>query len=217
MTETYEMKAKFNYRKNLQARYIAHLDTIDIICKALRRSDISYAVTQGCHVRPKITFGPPLPLGHVSHCEYFILTLTTTPNLQDLQKKLTEQLPLGMKILDIEYPWIEKKASQMGEHVNYNLWFKTDKSAQKAISFLQNSDADFEVISKGRPRKYKLGKAVQSLELEKDKSDIFIRAEFIQGIADVPSVSKIVTALSVFLGDFRDDLSLIERTALKAL
>ena len=45
----------------------------------------------------------------------------------------------------------------------------------------------------------------------------FITADFIQGLAEVPSVSKIITALARFLGDSKDSLKLIERLSLQAL
>ena len=42
-----EIKAKVIYTKTKQSRYVAHLDNIDVMCKALRRIQLPYAVTQG--------------------------------------------------------------------------------------------------------------------------------------------------------------------------
>ena len=44
-----------------------------------------------------------------------------------------------------------------------------------------------------------------------------IIADFLQGLAEVPSVSKIITALARFLGEDRDSLELIERLSIQAL
>jgi uncharacterized protein (DUF2344 family) len=60
---TQEFRLKVSYSKTKQARYIPHLDTIEVVAKAIRRLKLPYAVSQGCHVRPKITFGAHFPLG----------------------------------------------------------------------------------------------------------------------------------------------------------
>lgn len=212
-----EVKVRVDYSKTCQARYIAHLDTIDVISKALRRLQLPYAVTQGCHVRPKITFGPPLPLGHASFCEYFILTLTRAVEAEWLQTSLNNELPQGMRVLKITIPYTEKKSGNAGERLQYHMLFTDLVSAEKARAYLQNVDTAFEVERKGQKKNYRLGDAVKKADITQKDGKILLEAEFIQGLADVPSVSKIVTALARHLGDQKDSLKLIERIALSEL
>ena len=47
--------------------------------------------------------------------------------------------------------------------------------------------------------------------------DYIIVADFIQGVPDIPSVSKIITALSKFLMEGKESLKLIERLSIQAL
>lgn len=217
MNQPAEFKTRVNYSKTRQARYIAHLDTIDIICKALRRIHLSYAVTQGCHVRPKISFGPPLPLGHASYCEYFVITLLQQPDPEALKTALNRELPQGMEVLSVDCPWVDKKAAAVGEQVEYRLHFSSRATADRARSWLLNPESAFQVVRKGEARKYTIGKAVQRADLAEADDSWQLQAEFIQGLADVPSVSKIVTALAEQLGESRDDFYLLERIALKEL
>ncbi|NCB39874.1 MAG: DUF2344 domain-containing protein [Erysipelotrichia bacterium] len=214
MSTAEEFKVRVDYTKTCQSRYIAHLDTIDVISKALRRLQLPYSVTQGCHARPKLTFGPPLPLGHASFCEYFILTMASPVDAEWLKTALTRELPHGMHVSKIEMPYTEKKTGTNGEKLTYRLVFSDNETAQKAVDFLQNPSVTFEVERKGQLKKYQLGDAVRQTKLSQYEDKYLVEAQFVQGLPDVPSVSKIVTALAEHLGESKNGLMLIERVAL---
>jgi len=211
-----EVKVRVEYSKTCQARYIAHLDTIDVICKALRRLQLPYAVTQGCHVRPKISFGPPLPLGHASYCEYFVLTLTEAVDSQTLQVSLNRELPSGMRVISITNPYVEARSGNFGEKLHYRFSFTSAEVAETAQQWLLNPETAFSAESKGKTRTYMIKSAVLGASIAKNDS-LILEADFIQGQADVPSVSKIVTALAGFLDTRKDCLRLIERVSLSEL
>lgn len=206
-----ETKVKVTYSKTCQARYIAHLDTIDVICKALRRLQLPYSVTQGCHVRPKISFGAPLPLGHASYCEYFVLTLNKAVDARWLQEALNREFPSGMRVLQIETPYIEQKSANFGEKLSYRFTFSESSTAEESMRYLIDENTSFAVDRKGQIRNYHLKNAVISVKMAEHENKPVLAAEFVQGQADVPSVSKIVTALAAHLGDRKDHLQLIER------
>lgn len=212
-----EIKAKVVYTKTQQARYVAHLDNIDVMCKALRRIQLPYAVSQGCHPRPKLSFAPPLPLGHASYCEYFVVTLTKAIDPEWLKKALTKELPNGMEVIEVITPYHDKRTRNKGDCVKYRLTFDSEEICNKAFDFLINPETTFETESKGRIRTYKLGSAVKKPTMYHEDNKYIITADFFQGLAEVPSVSKIITALAKFLGDSKDSLKLIERLSLQAL
>ncbi len=211
-----EVKVRVEYSKTCQSRYIAHLDTIDVICKALRRLQLPYAVTQGCHVRPKISFGPPLPLGHASYCEYFVLTLTGAVDTQKLQDSLNRELPGGMKVISIINPYVETRNGNFGEKLHYRFSFTRAEVAELARKWLLNPETAFSAESKGKTRTYMIKSAILGAKIAENDS-LILTADFIQGQADVPSVSKIVTALAGFLDAQKDCLRLIERVSLSEL
>lgn len=212
-----EIKAKVIYTKTKQSRYVAHLDNIDVMCKALRRIQLPYAVSQGCHPRPKLSFASPLPLGHASFCEYFVVTLTKEIDPEWLKTALSKELPNGMDVLEVITPYHEKRTKNKGDCVKYRLTFNDEDICNKALDFLNNPETSFEIESKGRLRSYKLGSAVKNSVMSHENGKYLIVADFLQGIAEIPSVSKIITALARFLGEDRDSLQLIERLSIQSL
>ncbi len=212
--ETPEVKIKIEYTRKLQTKYISHLDNADILTKALRRIRLPYNVTQGCHQRPKLSFSLPLPLGHASNCEYVIVALSQEIDTDSLIKGLNNELPEGMRVTNVVQPWIDAKKQNLGEKVEYKLYFKDLVTAETSIEFLTNPQTSFESIHKGKTRKYEIGDAVLSNNLIKENDNYVLEIEFKQGMAGVPSVSKVITALSEHLNDLKDNLFLIERLSL---
>ncbi|UCD16523.1 MAG: TIGR03960 family B12-binding radical SAM protein [Candidatus Zixiibacteriota bacterium] len=84
-------------RKGLR-RFLSHLDNVRVFERALRRSGLPVAFTQGFHPHMKISFGPPLALGYTSEAEYLDLTLEQPVQI-DLVAKLNETLPDGFFII----------------------------------------------------------------------------------------------------------------------
>ncbi len=89
---------RISYAKNSELRFTSHLDTIRIFQHSLRRAKINLAYSQGFHPRPKISPGPPLPLGLCSSNEYLDTQLLNSYP-PDLNEQLNEYLPPGITIL----------------------------------------------------------------------------------------------------------------------
>ncbi len=85
------------YSKNSKIRFISHLETMRIFQLGFKRSDINLAYSQGFHPRPKISSGPPLPLGLCSDKEYLDIQLINNYP-PDFDKKLNQVLPEGLTI-----------------------------------------------------------------------------------------------------------------------
>ena len=214
---TQEFRLKVSYSKTKQARYIPHLDTIEVVAKAIRRLKLPYAVSQGCHVRPKITFGAPLPLGHASYCEFFILILSEKLEPQTIQEAFVNNLPEGMQVTKVEYLPDEKKSPYQGEILNYRFTFDDEEVLNTAKSYLENPDSEFEVIRKKKTKVYTIGEAVRKIEIKKENDIFLLIVEFIQGTPNTPSVSKIVTALAENLKEKRVHLTLLERLSIQGI
>ena len=59
----------FRYIKRSDARYIGHIDTMNIILRALRASGIEINMHRKYHPMPKIALSDALPIGIESTCE----------------------------------------------------------------------------------------------------------------------------------------------------
>ncbi|MFH1453912.1 MAG: TIGR03960 family B12-binding radical SAM protein [Armatimonadota bacterium] len=106
ITETDNKQAKFKYRvkysKGGNLKFIGHLDTLKTIIRAVNRSFLPVAYSQGFRPRMKISASHPLGLFYTSEAEYFDIELLREVNPQDINKLLIKQFPEGFKVLDIE-------------------------------------------------------------------------------------------------------------------
>lgn len=88
------------YRKAGEVRWISHLDLKNTLERALRRAELALELTQGYNPRPKLSFGPPLPLGATGEGELFAVHLAEATDPDELKRRLNEQLPPGLEILE---------------------------------------------------------------------------------------------------------------------
>ena len=70
---------RIHYQKLGYTKYISHLDLIRLFDRIFRRSGIHIAYTNGYNKRPKMSFGPPLSLGHTSDSEYMDIEVNSPP------------------------------------------------------------------------------------------------------------------------------------------
>jgi hypothetical protein len=90
------------YAKRGDARYLGHLDTVDIMLRALRSAGISLKMHGKYHPKPRISLSPALPVGVESTQER--LEIETEPCTEidgPLVKRIDAHLPSGIKILSV--------------------------------------------------------------------------------------------------------------------
>jgi len=82
-------------------RYFSHLDWQNTFLKALSKSGLNIAFSQGFNPTMKVSLGVALPLFAESECELADIEILDDLKPADLQLKLEKVLPNGCKILDI--------------------------------------------------------------------------------------------------------------------
>jgi radical SAM family uncharacterized protein/radical SAM-linked protein len=92
-------RVRIRWSKNEEVRFSSHLDVIRMFERAIRRSGIPIAFSEGFHPHLKISFGPPLPLGFVSEAEYLDLQLTE-PYSPSIFFGLDKALHPGFRLLE---------------------------------------------------------------------------------------------------------------------
>ncbi len=96
----------FNYRiHHLKLRpfhLISQLDITRLWDRVLRRSMVPVAYTRGFNPRPKLSFGPALPLGVSSHAEFLDIALTEHIPEKTLKEQLNTQLPSELSIVNLK-------------------------------------------------------------------------------------------------------------------
>lgn len=105
------------FTKDLDVKYISHLDLMRVFERALRRAIIPIAYTQGFNPRPRMSFAAPLALGVSSQGEYLELELDQDMDLKDFTEALNKTLPIGIEILKVEV--IEKTEKALMAQVQW--------------------------------------------------------------------------------------------------
>jgi hypothetical protein len=96
----------FRYTKLSDARYIGHIDTMNIILRALRASGIVINMHRKYHPMPKIVLSDALPIGIESTCELIEIEVAKDIAVgQGTLEAINRNMPEGMKMQEfIEGP-----------------------------------------------------------------------------------------------------------------
>lgn len=83
------------------ARWLSHLELVTAFYRALRRSGLPLAFTQGFHPLPRVAFYGALPVGVESLTEILDLDLAQPQPPAEIATALNRELPLGLQILQV--------------------------------------------------------------------------------------------------------------------
>lgn len=92
------MRAAFRFRKAGASRYIAHLDLMRAMNRAIRRAGLPAKVSQGFHPHIVMSFAQALGLGYLSEAEYMEISLPDGYSLKDAEGALNTAMPDGLRV-----------------------------------------------------------------------------------------------------------------------
>src|SRR5262249_1567443 len=92
-------KVRIRFRKGGDLRLVSHRDLMKCFERSLRRAALPIHVSQGFHPMPRMVFGMPLALGIIGMNEVLELELDQVIEPEEIQRRLTEQMPPGLEIL----------------------------------------------------------------------------------------------------------------------
>ena len=112
-----ELKTRFRikYAVGENFRYASHLDLVRAFYRALRRSELPIAYTQGFSPHPLVSFGPPLPVGVTSVGEYLDFQMAHHYS-GNITRDFGPFLPKDIRILETRS--ISRKADSLGKIIN---------------------------------------------------------------------------------------------------
>lgn len=102
---------RVRFKKEGRARYISHLDLNRCMQRALRRAHIPVWRTQGFNPHPYIVFAMPLSIFYESDCEIMDARLDGEMPLDEVARRLNENLPEGIAVTDVFEP--KKKLAEI--------------------------------------------------------------------------------------------------------
>ena len=146
--------------------YLGHLEFLQIIQRTLRRAHLSPHYSKGFNPSPKISFGPALPVGTMSRCEFFSIDLVSPlSDLQQTKTSLNEALPAGMEITDIS-PLIGKMVQNM--ICTYEIELPRDLSEDE-MALIANFDSMdslvVERVRKGRRKSLDIRPLIEAIDV----------------------------------------------------
>ena len=103
------------YRKGDRLRWISHLDLKRTLERAMRRAQLPLALSEGHNPHPRVSFGPPLPLGATGDAEVLAFYLSEAIDPGEVKDRLNQQLPSGLEIVEAWLPPRYKKKETFGD------------------------------------------------------------------------------------------------------
>jgi len=167
-------------------------------------------------VRPKVIFGPPLPLGHSSSCEMMDFFLEEKLDEKEVGRVLSSQLPKGFEMREsIALDMNTENLPQICE-IRYSLVIKKTgvRTKEEIIDFFKNPEREIRSFKPGERKSFVLGDCLIEISEETHGDDIRIFFGFLQGRKNTPSVSRIFSTLFDFLGSKCEDILEIERISI---
>ena len=194
---------RLKYRKGAEVRFISHLDTGRALRRALSRAAIALSYSQGFSPRPKISFGPPLAVGHLSETEYVDVVVAEPIDPQRLADRLNAVLPAGLQVVwagkvppgspsvsaaitELEYealvPW-----KAIGDRD------KAERDLQSALERFQQADGlILERERKGRIQRFDLKQQVPMLKADCGSDGVGVTMRISVGKAGFPKPEEVL-------------------------
>ena len=136
--ETFRYRLKVTKQGIL--RYFSHLDWQNTFQKAILRSGLKIAFTQGFNPTPKVSMGIALPLFLESDCELIDVELLNNISCEEFSKTLSKYLPQGCVIKEIKQIQKQEKAiDQTAQWAEYKISLIKDDDCNLK-SFVYNCD-----------------------------------------------------------------------------
>ena len=111
---------RIEVKKEGPVRYLSHLDYVEALQRALRRSGLPIAYSQGFNPHMKVSFAVALAVGVASEGEWADVELAELVSSQEFFERLAPSLPEGMKLLRVRlYPEKPKSLSTVLRAASY--------------------------------------------------------------------------------------------------
>lgn len=95
------MRVRIKYAKPNAGRFLSHLDLMHAWERAIRRTEVPLAFSQGYNPHPKIAFGSALSVGTTSDGEYMDVELAQDIDVSVWAEQLAQALPPALALVEM--------------------------------------------------------------------------------------------------------------------
>ena len=217
-----QSKYRAQIRKGSEIAVLSHLDYMNVFMRALLRSKLPAAWSEGFNPHLKVSFATALAVGVTSDCEYVDFELTAPVSEFEVAKRLNTQLPRGAEILRLKK--LRGKSKPVMSLVDLSRYEVRLPFEEKFLSAAQMSVKNFNLtpeinftrITPKKTRELELKKFIAApVEISLAGGELLIKFAvkiFLDGSLKPSEVLKILRERFDFPTDF--DAALINRTAL---
>jgi radical SAM family uncharacterized protein/radical SAM-linked protein len=154
---------------------LSHLETMHAVLRAVRRAQLPVAYSQGYHPKPRVSFGPALPVGVESVSEHLDLELVGVADPEDVRSRLARELPEGLRILDAQL--LDPRTPSISESmraVHYRVEFPLPAWDEATLSerIAAFADADQAVVTRPAPQRNRNGKRQKVADTKRREIDL---------------------------------------------
>ena len=121
-------RLRVRFCREQEVKFISHLDLLRLWQRALRRTGISLAYSQGFSPRPRISLAAPLAVGVTSQAELMDIFTAKWVSPHGFSSAVSQQLPPGIKVLQVYQipPTMPSLQSQI-RYAEYRVEVETEK------------------------------------------------------------------------------------------
>lgn len=111
-------RLRLRYAKRGPLRFTSTRDFQRALERALRRTGVPMAYSQGFNPHPRISYTNAAPTGTASEAEYAELAVTTVLDPERVRAALDEALPTGLDVLEV----VEVRSPDLAERLQASVW-----------------------------------------------------------------------------------------------
>jgi radical SAM family uncharacterized protein/radical SAM-linked protein len=195
-----QTRVRLTYTKLGAARFIGNLELTTLFYRAARRAGLPLAFSQGHHPLPRFAFGPALPMGIESHCEFLDIDLVEPLSAGNVRDALNAQLPEGMAIVAAEtitlrFPSVSSLVAAFRYRIDVDALVTSDggiEVRERITAFKQAANVPITKYAKGRQRRINARPFVASLDFVRPAT---VEATILCGPAGTVKPTEVVAAV----------------------
>jgi radical SAM-linked protein len=129
----HSLRMRIRFSKTGLLRYLSHREIISAFIRAMHRENVPLLYSEGFHPHPRVSFGPPLPVGVEGINEFLDIELRTSVDPSELLEKMNSSLPPGLKVFSV-MP-VDKNKKSLNDFISrYEYKVAIEKSFIKSLS-----------------------------------------------------------------------------------
>ena len=182
---TRPFRYRVRYRRLRGLRFLSHLELLKLVYRALTRASLPLRFSEGYHPKPKIAFGPPIPVGVESEDEEMEFYLDEAREPDALLARLREVFlvaqglePFEVQAVDLDAPSLQ--AERLGADYAIDLsplGLLPGSIADAVRAFEARTELPIDQDRNGEIRKIDLKQVVSGLAVNGTALTFFLRSD----------------------------------------